>query len=234
MYDHIDVLNLRADEIYRGVLFTLRPITSAKEFLRHLHKGYQTKYLDSFNNISDEDRDELIIFLTDALPEEQTMKGYSDTTKKIGEIENHPKFGAYFKKFKKYFDQLDREQQFGLMRACFQKISLMIDSLRNGISQEIFEIDDYENLLLIDQALAIAKQLSERINNLIDRRKKIPAQEMMFLLNIFLQIEGIRLNRLKPESLYDVIAFLTTIFSEELKKVQEIDSDLYTIVGETL
>ena len=235
-YTYVDVLGKFTPDFFNSMLGIKNPAVLSPLSLKRVHrKPLLHKIQDKIDSLTVEEKEELIGELLSILPSTDTSHTYT-------EAENTYR-KKRFAKYEKYFSDID--SQFNSMRDSERKLIITealvgIDStilkIRNELPAYAVESDDTEPYMLMEQIFSICQTLIENSLKILKSKAKKEREiqfSMFLVLTAFLNLEAVKRGTKKIDSLYDLLAILSSA-ADETTETKEIDRRAYEVFNLTI
>ncbi|NIA02383.1 MAG: hypothetical protein GWP15_03290 [Nitrospirae bacterium] len=210
------------------------PLTQGYTYLRKNRKAKTVeKLFDELDSLTQVEKEELITELIAYLPKDSSMAEFERAKTELANLEKNVKINDLLKELKIKYERLKPKDQVEILKLSIYKTRPMLVALRDFISQNMMEAKDVESLMVIDQAVYVAGTLCDEILFAIEKNQKEKVESFnMFLFFLLLSLEAIRRRTVKPETLYDNIAFITS-FVEKTREERsvEIKQSVFGVAG---
>jgi len=200
------VLNDFSSEIYRETMRLFRPITSGENVIRHTRAGIAKRSIDQMMNLSYQQQDAFLDFLTELVIEKKRDEEWEKFMKSlIDKIYTKSQFKIQFEALENQFMKLTENQQKQILILSINKMNASIDGIRREINTRLWiEKAKTLELLAIDQVLyffqnlinsiPLTKKLSDQQWNKINRR-------IGFGVYLVLRLEAFRRKKINLDDL---------------------------------
>ncbi len=230
-YTYGDVLSKFTLDFFNSILAIKNPPVLSQLSLKRVHKKpFLHKIEEKIGSLTAEQKDELISEFLSILPNTDSTHAYTEA-ENVYRKKRFAKYDQYFSDIELQFKNMKSSEKKLVVIEAFVGIESNILKIRNELSTYAVESEDTEPYMLTEQILSICQSLVSNSIKLLKsgRKKDDELQWSMFLvLMSLLNLEAVRRGKKKIESLYDLVAILTSAMKQEVER-KEISRDAYEV-----
>ena len=203
------VLNDFSSEFYRDTMRLCRPIVSGESIIKHTKAGVTIRSIDKILNLSYEDQDNLLEFLTELVVDkrERDENWEKFMQSLIEKIMSKPAFKAHFDALESYFNKLNYTQRMQVLSLSINKLNCGIESIRREISSRLWDKKaNVKELMVIDQVLYFFQNVINSLptgGRIKKSEKKRYNRIMGFSGYLILRLEAYRRGKISLDDLND-------------------------------
>jgi len=228
------VLDTYSKELDDTLFAVQSPIVTGRAYLRKRRKSAAVEHLfKKIEDLSPAKKETLISELMNYLPKDSSLSEFEKARSKLSKLEEDKKINKLLADLKTKYDKLPDQDKVELLKLSLEKAKPTLIAVREFIADKTLDAKDPEVLILLDQAIYTAYTLCDAVLTAIDRNQMDKANLLhVFLFFLLLSIEAIHRKKIKPETLYETIALITT-YVDKTKEERgiEIDQGVYSVTG---
>ena len=210
-----EVINIYTDDLFRGILTSANPNIAAKEYIRKKRLMHRFRKLLELDHLPEETKEEMISKMVAVLPTFTTTEAYIEARGKILETMSDYLMDT-LRELENLIRQLNPQEIKNAQRIMQRRQKHILESMRETFA-EIIVKNPKEELLILDQALALAIKLYDE---LLDDPENIG--KSLFLLVILLRIIGLGKGVFNYKILYEDLAEITAELESEIDVPREV------------